>query len=358
MTITSPKDNAVVNGKAVTHQGQDPGTDDAAGPQRRPTVVRSRARPRPTAPSPEPRHRDRQQHDHHRRAPTRPGNASRVDADRPARHGQADGLAHAPRPTRSSVQAARAGHADGRRSPIPTGKPLAGAAVTFTLSMPGHPDGHAWTRRPARTGKAAFKTTIPKGADGRPGQRHGPGLERSTSGRRRTTRSSRSSSSGRRAAARRVRQRARVAATIRGMPMWRCPHCGTPQAETARCWVCRRSSTACATCRHFRRSVAGQLGYCGLDRQRRPLRGDEIRACWEGGPFSMAPTIPAARARLAVIDGAPVHRRIRRGDRRADRRASPTRATDADRATSAAPEPAPRPPPTSPGWSLWEDPTV
>jgi hypothetical protein len=27
--------------------------------------------------------------------------------------------------------------------------------------------------------------------------------------------------------------------------------------------------------------VAGQLGYCGLDRQRRPLRGDEIRPCWE-----------------------------------------------------------------------------
>jgi len=27
--------------------------------------------------------------------------------------------------------------------------------------------------------------------------------------------------------------------------------------------------------------VAGQLGYCGLDRQRRPLQGDEIRPCWE-----------------------------------------------------------------------------
>ena len=40
------------------------------------------------------------------------------------------------------------------------------------------------------------------------------------------------------------------------MPMWRCPHCGTPQAETARCWVCRRSSTSCGTCRHYRRSVA------------------------------------------------------------------------------------------------------
>ena len=65
------------------------------------------------------------------------------------------------------------------------------------------------------------------------------------------------------------------------MPMWRCPHCGVPQLETARCWVCHRSTTACATCRHFRRSVAAQLGYCGLDRQRRPIRGDEIRWCWE-----------------------------------------------------------------------------
>src|SRR5688572_27227343 len=76
------------------------------------------------------------------------------------------------------------------------------------------------------------------------------------------------------------------------MPMWRCPHCGTPQAETARCWVCRRSSTACATCQNFRRSVAAQLGYCGLDRERRPLRGDEIRACWEAStiPIEVVPT--------------------------------------------------------------------
>src|SRR6266545_145327 len=65
------------------------------------------------------------------------------------------------------------------------------------------------------------------------------------------------------------------------MPLWRCPHCATPQAETARCWVCHRSSTACGACRHFRRAVAGQLGYCGFDRQRHPLRGDEIRPSWE-----------------------------------------------------------------------------
>jgi hypothetical protein len=73
--------------------------------------------------------------------------------------------------------------------------------------------------------------------------------------------------------------------------MWRCPHCGTPQAETSRCWVCKRSSTSCGTCRHFRRSVAGQLGFCGLDRRRQPLQGDELRGCWEAGP-SFEPQTP------------------------------------------------------------------
>jgi hypothetical protein len=75
-----------------------------------------------------------------------------------------------------------------------------------------------------------------------------------------------------------------------GMPMWRCPHCGTPQAETARCWVCQRSTTNCGTCRHFRRSVAAQLGYCGLDRKRQPLDGNEIRGCWEAWPAGEART--------------------------------------------------------------------
>ena len=63
--------------------------------------------------------------------------------------------------------------------------------------------------------------------------------------------------------------------------MWSCPHCGTPQEETARCWVCRRSTVCCATCRHVRAAVAGGMTYCGLDRLRTPIRGDEIRPCWE-----------------------------------------------------------------------------
>lgn len=64
------------------------------------------------------------------------------------------------------------------------------------------------------------------------------------------------------------------------MTMWRCPHCGTPQAEASRCWVCSRSAVSCATCRHYRRAVAGHLGFCALDRARRPLQGDEMQGCW------------------------------------------------------------------------------
>jgi hypothetical protein len=65
--------------------------------------------------------------------------------------------------------------------------------------------------------------------------------------------------------------------------MWACPHCGAPQTETARCWVCRRSSTTCSTCRHFRASLAADVGFCAKDRWRTPLTGLELRACWEEG---------------------------------------------------------------------------
>jgi len=58
------------------------------------------------------------------------------------------------------------------------------------------------------------------------------------------------------------------------------------------------------------------LGYCGLDRTRSPLRGDEIRACWESrleaagaadeagtddAPTLAPPVSPGnARARLSI----------------------------------------------------------
>lgn len=70
-------------------------------------------------------------------------------------------------------------------------------------------------------------------------------------------------------------------ATLCAVATWRCPHCGTPQADGSRCWVCSRSPMSCSTCRNFRQGVAARLGYCAMDRRREPLGGDEIRACWQ-----------------------------------------------------------------------------
>jgi hypothetical protein len=90
--------------------------------------------------------------------------------------------------------------------------------------------------------------------------------------------------------------------------MWHCPHCGAPQAETARCWVCRRSSTTCSTCLNFRRALAGDLGYCALDPKRQPLTGRELRGCWVERP-SVAeapkppPTVPLHRLRPGGVIG-------------------------------------------------------
>ncbi len=150
------------------------------------------------------------------------------------------------------------------------------------------------------------------------------------------------------------------------MPMWRCPHCGTPQAETARCWVCHRSSTACATCQNFRRSVAAQLGYCGLDRERRPLRGDEIRACWEAStvPIEVVPSGPERHVPPVfrpVDDGTPVRKlefvevSAAPANAKASRRRPSSPATDArsDAFTPAEPQAAVAP--GEPRWSLWGD---
>ena len=157
------------------------------------------------------------------------------------------------------------------------------------------------------------------------------------------------------------------------MPIWRCPHCGTPQAETARCWVCRRSSTACASCRNFRGSVAAQIGYCGLDRARRPLRGDEIRPCWEARPD--VPEAPAAgiprgssTPAAAVEDGTSVRRlefvEVATGARVAPARvavaaaapgAPPPLAAALDEQPDAAPDPIQAVPTPEMRWSLWGD---
>jgi hypothetical protein len=134
------------------------------------------------------------------------------------------------------------------------------------------------------------------------------------------------------------------------MPMWRCPHCATPQAETARCWVCHRSSTACGACRHFRRAVAGQLGFCGLDRQRRPLNGDEIRPCWEAADAATinVPALPGVGAvwPLEAVEARTTVRSIEFVE---------------VESSAAGPEPATDPlvlvvpPAGEPRWSLWGD---
>ena len=139
------------------------------------------------------------------------------------------------------------------------------------------------------------------------------------------------------------------------MPMWRCPHCGTPQAETARCWVCRRSSTSCATCRHYRRSVAGQLGYCGLDARRQPLSGDEIRGCWESWPdgASLGSTRPLTIAPVQASD----ERQRPLAFVEVDTERDPAISGEGPAPSTAGALTAPAEPGRNePGWNLWGDP--
>jgi len=134
------------------------------------------------------------------------------------------------------------------------------------------------------------------------------------------------------------------------MPLWRCPHCSTPQAEAARCWVCHRSTTSCATCRHFRRSVASGLGLCGLDSRRLALTGTEMRECW-AAPDVAAQAVPggdAVAAGTAAV-GEPGGRR--------PRTFVPVEEITPPRPTRT-PAAAPTPTPVSPlprAWSLWGD---
>ena len=64
---------------------------------------------------------------------------------------------------------------------------------------------------------------------------------------------------------------------------WRCPHCGTLQPETTRCWACARSPVACGSCRLYTRSLVTDLGFCGLDPAHTPIDRDAVRTCWMPG---------------------------------------------------------------------------
>ena len=51
---------------------------------------------------------------------------------------------------------------------------------------------------------------------------------------------------------------------------------------------------------NFQRSVIGGVGFCGIDRKKQPLTGEERRGCWTGaGPVAAGPIFvkhePASR---------------------------------------------------------------
>ncbi len=134
------------------------------------------------------------------------------------------------------------------------------------------------------------------------------------------------------------------------MPLWRCPHCATPQPESARCWLCGRSTTTCAACRHYRRGVAGGLGLCGKNPRRLALRGTEVLPCWEGVALAAdTPTVrDAAGATPRGRDGAQAGR--------STRTFVPVEELRAGTSAAAATQVQPAPTGTSARWSLWGDP--
>ena len=357
VTITSPKANAVVNGKSVDHQGQDAGPLDAARPQRRPTAPRSRGPPRRTARS-------------RLSIPIAPARTrSTIDGDRPGRERQQRVALTVRRGNGKLTASLSASALPGRpRKALPEGIRLTARRPIPTATARGrgrdvHPQ-HPGIQTITEDADDRFERACgvadhdPQGRDRGQGSatvlvssdcvRVHAGLHRHHRHQVAAAGPARPRSTAR-----------RVAATIRGMPMWRCPHCGTPQAETARCWVCRRSSTACLTCRHFRRSVAGEHGLLRARPSSAPLRGDEIRgmlgrrALLDGAddPRGARQAAPSSTAR-------PIHAdRVRRGRRRAAR-ARPLPRRDRRRATTRAAVAEPVPPLAArrARWSLWEDP--
>jgi len=65
---------------------------------------------------------------------------------------------------------------------------------------------------------------------------------------------------------------------------------------------------------NFRESVVGGLGFCGLDRRREALSGEEQRACWAGAFAAPTDSIFAAQSEsseTALIDVQPARGALR-----------------------------------------------
>lgn len=110
--------------------------------------------------------------------------------------------------------------------------------------------------------------------------------------------------------------------------------------------------------------MAGSLGYCGLDRRRQPLAGDEIRPCWEAWPggtdqvHAAPPAIKPADDAAAATTRAVRLEFVEVGDRPvADSEDARTEPSGAGPAPSRfGPAPLLPAPDNEPGWSLWGDP--
>ena len=94
------------------------------------------------------------------------------------------------------------------------------------------------------------------------------------------------------------------------------------------------------------------MGYCGLDRQRAPLSGDEIRACWESGPDVADPTAGHAIRPSALP---PLRTPVPRRDFIEVRSTAELSAKPAEVRVEPPADPGPAPLVSAPRWSLWED---
>ena len=224
--LSAPKDGATINRATIEVLGHDAGPEHARRPEdaNNASVTGGGERWLVQAdPATRRRHQQRGRHYRPRRA-TR--GVSPSGGVRPARRGTAT-----PPPPAGPAPHAATGH----RSQRPATR---GAAVTFVATAPGLPP-------------VTFET-VPVGRQSDLGdhdrRRGGQGV----AGRRRpgTTTDSGPPPPGRPSPSRRSAAAAAIGDYHQRMPMWRCPHCGTPQTETSRCWVCKRSSTSCGTCRH------------------------------------------------------------------------------------------------------------